>query len=406
MPAPRQQSSASARPANSRVRWLVTVIAFITFIALAWFPVYAHLQAIAVLLRIESSEAHGFFANRGIHPIATEESTYEVNNRELRTRLYYPRDMKHAPALVILHGVHHLGYNEPRLVRFAKAMSGAGLIVETPNLPEIAGYEIKPVSVEEIAAAADDLAARTNSPCVGVLGLSFAGGLALEAAGDPVTAQHICYVVAVGAHDDMARVMKFFATDRAEYPDGSTRPMVSHEYGALVAIYAHPEEYFPAPDVALAREAIREQLFEEVPKAKQTATHMTPAGQATMDRLLKGDESTVKPILLADLEKHRAEMDAVSPAPDLYRIHVPVMLLHGAGDNVIPPSETLWLAKDIPAKDLRTVLISPAISHVELGNGATLADKWRLVNFMVNLLELAKGGSYSTVGLPHAGGAA
>ena len=114
----------------------------------------------------------------------------------------------------------------------------------------------------------------------------------------------------------------------------------------------------------------------------------------------------VKPILLANLEKHRAESDAVSPASQLYRLHVPVMLLHGAGDNVIPPSETLWLAKDIPHDELRAVLISPAISHVELGKGATTMDKLRLVHFIAQLISMAQNAPYNSADLSHLAGAA
>lgn len=394
------------QPPKRTSGWLALGLIVFTLLALLWSPIYAHLQAVSILLRIESSQAHGFFADRGIHPIKSQPATFEVGARQLRTRIYEPTDVQHAPAMVIVHGVHHLGYDEPRLVRFAKAMSGAGLVVATPDLPEIANYEIVPVSVDEIGAAADDLAERLHAPCVGVTGLSFAGGLALEAASDPVTSQHICYVLAIGAHEDMTRVMKFFATDKAEYPDGSVEPMASHEYGALVAIYAHPEEYFEKDDVPVASEAIREHLFEEDSQAVQITTRLSPAGQATMRMLFSQDHSAAKAILLANLEKHRAEGDAVSPASQLYRLHVPVMLLHGAGDNVIPPSETLWLAHDIPAHDLRAVLVSPAISHVELGKGATLMDKIRLVHFIEQLLGEARNAPYSTVELPRIAGAA
>ena len=390
-------------PTRTNKRIIIALV-LITFLALIASPLYAHLRAVSVLLRIESSNARGFFANRGMHPVKIEDSNFDTGTRTLPTRLYRPTDIRRAPAMVIVHGVHHLGYNEPRLVRFAKAMSAAGIVVATPNLPEIANYEIKPVSIEEIVSSANDLAARMHAPCVGVLGLSFAGGLALQAASDPQQSQHICYVVAVGAHEDMSRVMKFFATDQAEYPDGHHQPMQSHEYGALVAIYAHPEEYFPPRDVTRGREAVRLQLYEDIVKSKQVVAKMSPAGQAVMNKLLKDDESQVKPILLAELEKHRAEMDAVSPAAQLYQLHVPVLLLHGAGDNVIPPSETLWLAKDIPHQDLRAVLISPAISHVEVGKGATLMDKFRLVHFIVQLLSEAKTAPYNTVEPSRLGG--
>jgi hypothetical protein len=82
------------------------------------------------------------------------------------------------------------------------------------------------------------------------------------------------------------------------------------------------------------------------------------------------------------------------------------MLLHGAGDNVIPPSETLWLAKDIPRQDLRAVLISPAISHVELGKGATWMDNVRLVHFIAQMLGEARNAPYNSVDLPRIAGAA
>ncbi len=131
---------------------------------------------------------------------------------------------------------------------------------------------------------------------------------------------------------------------------------------------------------------------------------MTPAGQAFMLSLISEHEAEAKKILLANLDKHRDEAAQVSPGPQLYRLHVPVLLLHGAGDNVIPPSETLWLAKDIPPANLRAVLISPAISHVELGKGATLMDKYRLVHFIVQLLSEAKDAPYNTVSLDRIGG--
>jgi pimeloyl-ACP methyl ester carboxylesterase len=404
MTAPRLKASEPPESSRRRSRWLVVLLVFVTLAAVAWAPVAAHLRALSVLLRIESSQAHGFFANRGIHPIRTEEATFGSGTRQLPTRLYVPKNVKRAPALVIVHGVHHMGYNEPRMVRFAKAMAGSGLVVATPQIPELADYEIKASSVEEIAAAANDLAQRIHAPCVGVLGLSFAGGMALQAASDPATAEHICYVVAVGAQDDMTRVMRFFATDLAEYPDGSKQPLVSHEYGALVAIYAHPEDYFSTADVPLAREAVHDQLMEKIVKAKAIAAKLSPDGQETMRKLLSQDHSAAKAVLLENIEKHHDELESVSPSAQIYRIHVPVMLLHGAGDNVIPPSETRWLEQDIPLASLREVLVSRAISHVEIGKDVTLWDKFELVHFIEEMLREARTTPYNSVELQRVGG--
>ena len=48
------------------------------------------------------------------------------------------------------------------------------------------------------------------------------------------------------------------------------------------------------------------------------------------------------------IDRHAADMDAISAGNKLASLHVPVLLLHGAADDVIPDTELLWLEKDVP----------------------------------------------------------
>jgi hypothetical protein len=66
-----------------------------------------------------------------------------------------------------------------------------------------------------------------------------------------------------------------------------------------------------------------------------------------------------------------------------------VFVLHGAGDNVIPATEALWLAHDLPSALVRASLVSPAIQHVELQGQPTLGDEIALVHFLSAVLEEA-----------------
>ena len=70
----------------------------------------------------------------------------------------------------------------------------------------------------------------------------------------------------------------------------------------------------------------------------------------------------------------------------LDRLRVPIFLLHGAGDTVIPATETAWLARDVPASQLRDVLISRALVHVEPGGQATWYEQWELLHFVAEVL--------------------
>ena len=64
---------------------------------------------------------------------------------------------------------------------FAAAMASCGLQVLTPELPGIKDYHVDHDSVRVIGESARWFAQRTGAP-VGVMGLSFSGGLALVAA--------------------------------------------------------------------------------------------------------------------------------------------------------------------------------------------------------------------------------
>jgi hypothetical protein len=109
-----------------------------------------------------------------------------------------------------------------------------------------------------------------------------------------------------------------------------------------------------------------------------------------MEKLFSHDTTGIAPELLAMIATHEKDMAAVSPRAFLDHVRVPVFLLHGAGDNVIPPSETLWLAHDTPKSVLADALVSAALQHVELSGEPTVREKWALVDFMSDVLTEAE----------------
>ena len=155
------------------------------FCALTWPFVRAHLRAMAVLKLASGQAVPGLVAKLVTEPVTVSEVQIPSEDGVIRARLYRPVRHPNAPGLVVLHGVHYLGMNEPRLIGFASAMASGGLQVLTPELPGIRDYHIDASSVRVIGESAKWFAQQTAAP-VGVMGLSFSGGLALVAAMDPV----------------------------------------------------------------------------------------------------------------------------------------------------------------------------------------------------------------------------
>jgi hypothetical protein len=118
----------------------------------------------------------------------------------------------------------------------------------------------------------------------------------------------------------------------------------------------------------------------------KSAMALSPEGKKELDLLLHHRDQLRGP-LLGEITLHKDEMDAVSPHGHLAQLHTAVFLLHGAGDTIIPSSETLWLAQDVPAGELKSALLSPALVHVNMGDKVTWQQQWQLVDFMAQVLD-------------------
>ena len=81
----------------------------------------------------------------------------------------------------------------------------------------------------------------------------------------------------------------------------------------------------------------------------------------------------------------KAELAALSPRGHLQQIAAPVYLLHGAGDTVIPPSESEWAAQELGARE-HAALVTPLLSHVSVTDKPGLGDQLALLRFMSRML--------------------
>ncbi len=376
------------RPPTSSPRRGRTLAKVLVVVALATGalvrPAMAHVRAATLLARFGAGDEAE--AARAVEEVKLDAPPGEAGSR---ARLYVPRGVTAPPGIVLVHGVHRLGIDEPRLVRFARALAESGVLVLTPEIRELADYHVDPRSIATIGGAARALRDRSGR-AVGVMGMSFAGGLSLLAAADPRYAPDVAFVVAIGAHDDLGRVSHFFATGTIARPDGSTNVMRAHDYGPLVLVYSHVEDFFDTADVPSASAALRAWLWEDRTTARADEATLSPAGRAKMDLLFGEHVDAIAGELLAVIARNDAQMGPVSPHGHLDALRVPVFLLHGAGDSVIPATETSWLARDVPPALVRDVLVSPALVHVELDKGPSIADRWALVHFMSDVLEASR----------------
>ena len=361
-------------------------------IALLYPVAQNYLRAASVLARLRDPNAQGWIASYDTHPVDSRDQPFDFKGKPTPARMYSPRGIGFAPGIVVVHGMHELGINEPRLVSFARSLAASGFVVFTPQVQGLAEYRVEAESAEVIGAAAQFFAQQLEVPKVGVLGISFSGGLALLAATDAQYGNSIAWIAAVGGHYDLAHVLRFYGTGEAERPDGSFEHLTPHEYGPLIVVLDRPGDFFPAQDVPKATDAIKLVLADQGIKSEALTAQMSPAGQEIMQRIYHKQLDSFRQAILSEVERDREQLAAASPAGRLAFLHAPVLLLHGSDDSIIPPTELLWLKQRVPQEYLVDALISPALAHVDVGRNANLREQFALVHWMEELIGLARNG--------------
>jgi dienelactone hydrolase len=299
-------------------------------------------------------------------------------------------------AVALFPGVHADGIDEPRLVGFAERIASRGLLVLTVELPDLKRYSVTPQTTDQIEDASRWLSAHrelAEDRRIGMLGISFGGGLTIVAAGRPALRDHVAFALSFGGHADFPRTLRFLCT--GTQPDGSYRR--PHDYGVAVILLAVANRVVPAEQVPALQHAVLTFLeashVDMVDKPRAAAIFRAareeadamPEPSRTLARYVSArDVKRLGPVLLPHLggiATDPALSAARSPSPT-----APVYLLHGSDDSVIPAMESQYLAGYLDGHTRVHLLLSPLITHAELDRPVQIADVWRLIAFWSGVL--------------------
>jgi len=335
----------------------------------------------------------------------------------IRGRVYESEGGSTRTAL-LTSGLHVSGIDEPRLVRLARALASNRITVVTPDIPQLAAFDISPAltdSIEQAALWLGNDSGLTRDRKIGLLGISFSGGLSIVAAGRRSLEGRISHVFAFGGHDDLPRVLKYLCTGQEPYPphqlrlrtdatDGASDPNAPftrppHDYGVAVILLDIELPVVPRAQVEPLRAAVRRYLV-----ASALDTNVDKARAAAEFDALRATAKTL-PEPSATLLRYVVDRDVVhlgarllpyvntlggdpalsvskSPKPS-----VPVFLLHGIEDNVIPSIESEYLAEDLRPRAPVRLLLSGLISHAEADKPIKVRDVMELASFWGDLLS-------------------
>ncbi len=342
-------------------------------------------------------------------------TTVPTRAGDIPARLYKP-DGRFRRTVLLMPGVHRDGIDESRLVGLAEDLAATGYNVMTVAAPDLPKFKVTPdvtdVIEDAILWTSEQPQFRTDGK-IGVIGISFTGGLSIVAAGRASVRDRVAFVMSFGGHGDLSRALHYLATGevlgdleaakRSSAVLGAEHVGVHppHDYGLAVTLLNLVDRVVPpdqvaglskgidgfllASSLAVTDPAKSTPVFEEMKRYQETLpepsrTYMQYVNDRAVDKL--------GPILLPVIESLNA--NAAMPALSAERAtppSAPIFLLHGVDDSVIPSVETVLLAEHLKGKADVTGLLSGLITHAEVNKTPGAIEVWRLASFWREIMK-------------------
>ena len=324
--------------------------------------------------------------------VSQSAATIPSRHGALRGRVYTPSNIS-GRAVLLVPGVHASGIDEPRLINFAREIAATGHPVVTAELPDLARYAITPRTTDMIEDAGEwtrtqwSQRVAAGDRLVGLMGISFGGGLSVVAA-SRMTGR-AGWVLSFGGHGDLPRTLRYLCT--GNQPDGRQRP--PHDYGVVIILLGVADRVVPPDQVEPLRQAIgvflnashldmvdKTKGAAEFARARAIGDSLPEPARTFMSWVSNRDVGHLGPALLPHVSAMGGD-PALSPERNPPPA-MPVYLLHGADDNVIPAVESTLLADDLRKRGGQAVsLATPLITHAEVDHPPGVVEIWRLIRF-------------------------
>ena len=389
-----------------RSRRLLVLVLIIAVVALGAYAAVPYARAASLIIRAADVGGRAeALADVQAHQVTVQpKHMVPTRHGDVVAQFYVPDAMLRRTVLV-MPGFNSFGIDEPRVASLAADLAASGFRVMAMALPDLQRFRLTLAATDVIEDAVAWLAAQPESGApdgrVGIIAVSFTGGLSVSAAGRERVRDKVAFVVSLGGHGDLRRVMRFLATGEAPRVAGVDPPHAPHDYGVAVILNELADRgVVPADQVQPLRDAISTFLIaSQLTASDQTvADRMFAKARAMAERLPEPSRTYMRyvnaravrqlgPVLVPFLNQLGADDPSLSPelAPPP---SAPVYLLHGHDDNIIPAAESILLADALKARgaDVK-VLLSGLITHAQVSASATASDAWKLIQFWTDILQ-------------------
>src|SRR5688500_12158520 len=251
----------AAQMTRRRLRMLlIVVLVLIVFVYVA--APYARAMALIVRVAALGGPAQAIISIQDNRVDAQPRHMVPTRHGDVPAQFYMPATVSER-AVLVMPGFNSNGLDEARLAALAADIAASGYPVMALALPDLQQFRLTPAATDVIE---DSVAWMVQQPQlardgkVGIIAVSFSGGLSIVAAGRDRIRDHVQVVVSLRGQGDTRRVMTYLGTGVAPHVDG-LETHAPHDYGVAVILNSLADRgVVPIEQAGALRDAIETYL--------------------------------------------------------------------------------------------------------------------------------------------------
>ena len=271
-----------------------------------------------------------------------EEVTFAANGHQVSADLYRPDDNDRHGAVLVVIGAAPRALEDEQVVRLAKSVARAGLVVMLPELEHLLEDEMVPEEIDEVVAAFQYLRAQpfVDPERTGILGFSVGAGVGLVAASDPRISDQVALFGSFGGYYDLYDVITAATTETITNdghqtrwePDDKTLRVLRR---SLIYYVDDPRD----------QDVLTRIFLEDDDSARQELGGLSPRSRAIFDILDNHDPARSAELFAALPPDYQAILRRLSPSAALNGLRAELIVMHDRHDRYIPYAESRRLAE-------------------------------------------------------------
>lgn len=377
-----------------RVRLIATAVIALVLLGLSSRIHTAYLAAL-VLTESATPEIDGPLARARPDPVV-DSVTFDSPGRTIVADVYRPAGGGRHPGIVLSHGVAVRGKDDPRLVNFADALVRAGYVALVPQFVNMKDFRVRPSDIDELVASYEYLERRpdVDPGRVGLFGFSYAGGLSVLAASDPRVAERVRFCFLLGGYYDLESVVTYATTGMYER-EGEWVYLEPRHSGRWAFLLNSSDLIGDDGDRATIASLARRKLDDPDADVSELVATLGEEGWAVYALMVNEDPSKTRDLIDGLNDRIQRYFDELTLAGRIDGLRARLIIGHGRDDDLIPYTESLKLAANVPRGTAVHLAILESFHHVdlELGEGeglgaflASVAEVLRLFSITYDLL--------------------